>query len=112
MFLIAILNCLRLAGNTLLAGNRFHKETMRTGDACARALILASGYNSLRGCPRVEVLPANLKNMSKGILKTLQAIYCIVSFCWDVKELLTPSESIHKFTAQTSADAIADTISR
>ena len=49
MFLIAILNCLRLAGNTILAGNRFHKETMRTGNACARALILASGYNSLRG---------------------------------------------------------------
>jgi len=45
MFLIAILNCLRLAGNTILAGNRFHKETMRTGNACARALILASGYN-------------------------------------------------------------------
>jgi len=39
-----------LAGNTILAGNRFHKETMRTGNACARALILASGYNSLRGC--------------------------------------------------------------
>jgi len=47
MLLIAILNCLRLAGNTILAGNRlnrFHKETMRTGNACARALILASGH--------------------------------------------------------------------
>ena len=56
---------MRLAGNTILAGNRFHKETMRTGNACARALILASGYNSLRGCPLVEVLPANLKTCQK-----------------------------------------------
>ena len=72
MFLIAILSCLRLAGNTILAGNRFHKETMRTGNACARALILASRYNSLRGCPLVEVLPANLKkHVKRYINKTV-----------------------------------------
>jgi len=33
-------------------------------------------------------------------------------FCRDVKQVLTPSEIIRESTAQATADAIADTISR
>ena len=53
------------------------------------------------------------RNRNKGTARIWQNIQIDVNrYCRDCEQVLTPSERIHKFNTQTTADAIANTHSR
>jgi len=54
----------------------------------------------------------NRRNWKKEKENTRENSIDVSRFGRDVKQVLTPSEWIHKFTAQITADAIVDIISR